>query len=50
MCCIMYYIYRKCRYYFKRKDDNTNSPEVLYTASMLDNHVKSKRLSAVWEV
>ena len=53
MCCVLYCIYRKCCAYFKKRRtrvENTNLPETLYTASMLDNHVKNKQLSAVWEV
>ena len=44
MCCVIYYIYLKCRNYFqKRRITDANTPETLYTARMLDEYVKNKK-------
>ena len=43
MCCVIYYVYLKCRNYFKKRPTtDRNMSETLYTARMLDEYVKNK--------
>ena len=48
MCCAIYYVYLKCKKYFKecskqRKEREELKAEALYTARMLDEYVKNKK-------
>ena len=45
MCCILYYIYRKCRNYFKKpsKVEDENLAETLYNAKQLEKYVRTKK-------
>jgi broad-specificity NMP kinase len=50
MCCVMYYLYIKCRDYVRQRsnydsndeDDDKYSSEIKYTAKQLDDYVRNK--------